>query len=53
MNRRPFRIAALTLAALVVVGLSAEAAVAAAGDSPSLLERAVCHVCYVIDCLMN
>jgi hypothetical protein len=51
MSRHPFRIAALTLGALVIVGLSAEAAVA--GDSPSLLERAACHVCYVIDCLMN
>jgi hypothetical protein len=51
MSRRPFRIAVLTLGALVIVGLSAEAAVA--GDSPSLLERVACHVCYLVDCLMN
>jgi len=51
MSRHSFRIAALTLAALVIVGLSAEAAVA--GDSPSLLERAACHVCYLVDCLLN
>jgi hypothetical protein len=50
MSRRSFHIAALTLGALVV-GLSAEAAVA--GDSPSLLERAACHVCYLVDCLLN
>jgi len=51
MNRRPFRIAVFTLGALVVVGLSAEAAVS--GDSASLLERAACHVCALIGCLLN
>jgi hypothetical protein len=51
MNRRPFRIAVLALGALVVVGLSAEAAVS--GDSPSLLKRAACHVCELVGCLLN
>jgi len=42
MTGRPILTTVFALGALIVVALSAEAAVS--GDAPSLFERAACHV---------
>jgi hypothetical protein len=46
MTGRPILTTVFALGALIVVALSAEAAVS--GDAPSLFERAACHVIAVV-----